>query len=49
MENIGHHARSRAKDYRTFLPGPLIKKEYHVVRMRARLILIPMRSTECAV
>ena len=40
MENIGHRARSRAKDYRTFLPGPLIKKENHVVTMRALISLI---------
>ena len=23
---MGHRARSRAKDHRTFLPGPLVKK-----------------------
>ena len=26
INNISHHACSRAKDHRTYLPGPLIEK-----------------------
>ena len=35
---IGHRARSRAKDNRSFLPGPLIEKKDRVLGMRACLL-----------
>ena len=37
INNIGHHACSRAKDHCTSLPGPLIEKQYCVLRMCACL------------
>ena len=37
QKNIGHHARSLAKDNRTSLPGLFSEKQYRVLGMRARL------------
>ena len=34
-KNVAHRVRSRAKDYRTSLPGPWIEKQYRVLGMRA--------------
>ena len=39
---MGHRARSRAKDHRTFLPGPLVKKQYYVLGMCALISLITL-------
>ena len=36
IKNIGYRARSRAKDQYTSLSGPWIKKQYRVLKMRAR-------------
>ena len=40
VKGIGHRTRSRAKDSRSSLPGPVMEKQYRVLgiyEMRARL------------
>ena len=54
LKNIGHRARSWAKDHCTSLPGPWTeKKQYRVLEMRARAhstdYVILMRNTGRAV